>query len=72
MVMGYSYGAAIAPLLVERRPELFHAYVGLGQSSGSENEPELYRSLMERVREAGDTTAVRELEALQPYPATRR
>ena len=68
VIMGYSYGTAIAPLLVERRPEWFHGYVGLGQSSGADNEPELYRSLMERVRAAGDTTAIRELEALQPYP----
>lgn len=68
VIMGYSYGSVIAPLLVERRPELFHAYVGFGQSSGVDNEPELYRSLLERVREANDTTALRELEAFQPYP----
>ncbi|MCY3548486.1 MAG: alpha/beta hydrolase [Gemmatimonadetes bacterium] len=68
VVLGYSYGSSIGPRLVEQHPELFHAYVGLGQSGGPGSEAQLYSTLMERVREANDTTAIRELEALQPYP----
>ena len=68
VVLGYSYGSSIGPRLVEQHPELFHAYVGLGQSGGPGSEAQLYSTLMERVREADDTTAIREMEALQPYP----
>ena len=53
---------------MQKRPEWFHAYVGMGQSSGPDNERELFRSLMERVRAANDTVAIRELEAVEPYP----
>ncbi|WP_419948999.1 alpha/beta fold hydrolase [Candidatus Palauibacter sp.] len=68
VVLGYSYGTRIGPRLVERHPERFHAYVGLGQAGGPDAERQLYETLMARVREANDTTAIRELEALQPYP----
>ncbi|MCY3698561.1 MAG: alpha/beta fold hydrolase [Gemmatimonadetes bacterium] len=67
-VLGYSYGTRIGPRLVERHPERFHAYVGLGQTAGPDAEHQLYATLMERVRAANDTTAIRELEALRPYP----
>ena len=68
VVLGYSYGTRIGPRLVERYPELFHAYVGLGQAGGPDAERQLYATLMERVRAANDTAAIRELEALRPYP----
>ena len=68
VVLGYSYGSSIGPRLVAQHPELFHAYVGLGQSGGSGSEAQLHATLMERVRAANDTTAIRELEALRPYP----
>ncbi|MCZ0935579.1 MAG: alpha/beta hydrolase [Gemmatimonadetes bacterium] len=67
-VLGYSYGTRIGPRLVERHPERFHAYVGLGQTAGPDAERQLYATLMERVRAANDRTAIRELEALRPYP----
>ena len=68
VVLGYSYGTRIGPRLVEQHPERFQAYVGLGQAGGPDAETQLYSTLMERVRAANDTTAIRELEALQPYP----
>jgi pimeloyl-ACP methyl ester carboxylesterase len=71
VVLAYSYGTVFGPLLVQRHPEWFAAYVGMGQVSGEVNERELYDSLMARVRAAHDTTAIRELTALQPYPPPR-
>ncbi len=68
VILGYSYGTRIGPRLVAQHPERFHAYVGLGQAGGPDAETRLYATLMERVRAANDTTAIRELEALQPYP----
>ena len=68
VVLGYSYGSSIGPRLIDQHPDRFHAYVGLGQSGGPGSEAQLYSTLMERVREANDTVAIRELEALQPYP----
>lgn len=71
VILGYSYGSSIGPRLVEQHPDRFHAYVGLGQSGGPGSEAQLYSTLMGRVREGDDTGAIRELEALQPYPPPR-
>jgi proline iminopeptidase len=67
VVMGYSYGTMLGLALAERRPEWISAYVGVGQVSGS-GDAYLYPRLLELARERGDTVALRELEAIAPYP----
>lgn len=68
-VMGFSYGSDIGTHLAAKHPELLHAYVGVGQVSGSDNERRLYAELLRRVRDAGDTQSLAALAALAPYPA---
>ena len=67
IVMGYSYGTAIGLALAERKPEWISAYVGVGQMSAG-GDAYLYPRLLEIARERNDTTALRELESIAPYP----
>lgn len=67
VVMGYSYGTAIGMALAQRRPEWLHAYVGVGQVSGS-GEGYLYSKLLLLAKASGNATAVRELDSIAPYP----
>ncbi len=67
VVMGYSYGTLIGLALAQQRPEWISAYVGVGQVSGG-GDAYLYTRLLEIARERGNTEALRELEAIAPYP----
>lgn len=67
IVMGYSYGTVLGMALAARRPEWVHAYVGVGQVSGS-GEGWLYERLRTLATAAGDRTALRELDSIAPYP----
>jgi proline iminopeptidase len=75
IVLGWSWGTAFTPALVQRRPELFHAWVGMGVVGGpvaaTERDP-LHERLLEIARAAVDTQAVRELDALAPGTGTVR
>ena len=68
-VMGFSYGSDIGTHLAARHPELVHAYIGVGQVSGADNERRLYAELVRRVRAAGDSQSLATLAAMAPYPA---
>jgi pimeloyl-ACP methyl ester carboxylesterase len=67
IVMGYSYGTLLGMALAKRRPDWVHAYVGLGQVSGS-GEGYLYQRLRELATTVGNTQALRELDSIAPYP----
>ncbi len=67
IVMGYSYGTMIGMALAQRRPEWLHAYVGVGQVSGS-GDDYLYRRLKQLAQDAGNRDALRELDSIAPYP----
>ncbi|MCA9739246.1 MAG: alpha/beta hydrolase, partial [Gemmatimonadetes bacterium] len=68
ILMGYSWGTAFTPQLVQERPELFHAWVGVGVVASGGGEAALYARVLELARKANDSTALRELEAMAPYP----
>lgn len=72
VLMGWSWGTAFTPTLVQRYPELFHAWVGMGvASSGAQGDGDpLHTRLMEIARSNADTQAVRELVALAPDAPT--
>jgi hypothetical protein len=60
--------------MAQRRPDLFHAYVGTGQIADvARNEAESYPLAVQRARASGRTKAARELEKIgpPPYPAAR-
>jgi pimeloyl-ACP methyl ester carboxylesterase len=69
-LVGHSWGSEIGVLAVARRPELFYAYVGVGQVAHDlEAETISYNYALDRAIEAGNEKAVRELKeiGLPPY-----
>lgn len=71
VVMGYSHGTTVGLALAQRRPEWLHAYVGVGQVSGS-GEDYLYKRVIELATQAKNDEALKELQALAPYPGPNR
>jgi pimeloyl-ACP methyl ester carboxylesterase len=69
VLMADSMGTMIGIPLVQRRPELFHAYVGTDQYvTMVRNEAQGYGMALARVREAGNTRAVAALEKIGADP----
>jgi pimeloyl-ACP methyl ester carboxylesterase len=68
-LLGHSWGSVLGVLTVQRHPELFHAYVGLGQMVNLDRNEEIsYRFVVERARAEGNQEALDELEAIRlPY-----
>ncbi|MBL8985652.1 MAG: alpha/beta hydrolase [Gemmatimonadetes bacterium] len=71
VVMGWSWGTAVGARMAVRAPERVHAFVGLGQTVNAAAERVAYERTLELARKAGNAEAVRELEALAPYPGVR-
>lgn len=70
VLLGHSWGSAVGLSAAFARPDLLHAYVGVGQIiDARENERRGYAWTLAEARRRGDADAVRELEALRPYPA---
>jgi pimeloyl-ACP methyl ester carboxylesterase len=67
ILMGFSWGSVIGPYVVQRHPEWFHAYVGVGQSA-DDGEVALFRRLLAIAERAKNDTALKELKAMAPYP----
>ena len=59
--------------LAQRHPEWLYAYIGVGQLiDGPESERRGWRFAIDAARRAGNSEAVRELEAIAPYGAPGR
>lgn len=68
-VLGHSFGSAVGLAVAAKRPDLLHAYIGMGQLIDvRENERVGMAWTLERARAEGNKDAVREIEALRPYP----
>jgi pimeloyl-ACP methyl ester carboxylesterase len=66
---GHSWGSLLGVLTVERHPELFHAYVGIGQAvSMGEGERLSYEWALARAEEARDQRSVARLRKIGPPP----
>jgi pimeloyl-ACP methyl ester carboxylesterase len=71
ILVGGSWGSALAVKMARARPDLFHAYIGSGQLvSGAANLEASYRLQMALARSAGDAETVAALEAMGPPPWT--
>lgn len=71
IVIGESWGSAVAIEMVRAHPELFYAYVGTGQVVDMRRADELtYRMLLECARAQADQAASRQLIAIGPPPYT--
>ncbi|MBL8960319.1 MAG: alpha/beta hydrolase, partial [Gemmatimonadetes bacterium] len=68
IVMGWSWGTAIGARLAMRVPEKLHGYIGLGHTVNTAAERAAFEGTLARARAAANSEAVRELEALEPYP----
>lgn len=69
IVLGHSWGSILGTLLVKRHPELFHAYIGMGQLINTyESEVVSYNQTLKVARERNIPEAIEEIEALAPYP----
>jgi pimeloyl-ACP methyl ester carboxylesterase len=63
-LMGRSGGSFLGLQVVDRAPQLYHAYIGVGQITDQlESEQLAYEYMLARFRESGDTRWVRRLEA---------
>jgi proline iminopeptidase len=68
-LMGHSWGSVVGLSVAEKRPDLLFAYIGVGQMIDfQENERVGYAWTLDQARKDGNAQAVRELEALKPYP----
>lgn len=68
-LVGHSWGSLLGVLAVARRPELYRAYVGVGQAvSMREGESLSYAWTLEQARAANDARSVAALEAIGPPP----
>ncbi len=77
-VLGHSWGTIIGVRAVQKRPDLFHAYIGTGQMVNvRETDQTIYGMLLENARKTGDTAFADKLTALGtppydgPNPITR-
>lgn len=69
VLMGHSWGTVVAMHAALKRPDLFHAYVGIGQVINVRtNEQVSFDYGLRVARERGNTDAVREMESIAPYP----
>jgi pimeloyl-ACP methyl ester carboxylesterase len=68
-VLGHSWGTILGLNLAVRRPDWLYAYIGVGQIINMrEAERICYDWVLNTARKAGDAQAVKELEAIAPYP----
>lgn len=69
ILMAHSWGTIIAMQAALQRPDLFHAYVGIGQIINQvENEKISFDYGLAQARAHGNAKAVAALEAIAPYP----
>jgi pimeloyl-ACP methyl ester carboxylesterase len=68
-LMGHSRGSILGIKSIQRHPELFAAYIGVGQFVNFvEGECISYKYALNTAREKNITEAIRELEAIGPPP----
>jgi len=68
-LVGQSWGTTLGVLAVQREPELYHAFVGVGQMiSQRETDRIFYADTLAWARETGNTGLVETLTAIGPPP----
>ncbi len=69
VLAGHSWGTVVGMHAALQRPDLFHAYVGIGQVIHARtNERLSFEYGLARARAEGNAAAVAEMEAIAPYP----
>jgi len=71
ILLGGSWGSVLGVHMAKARPDLFHAYIGVGQLvKHPDNQQASYAAVVERARAAGDTETLDALLALGAPPWT--
>lgn len=69
-LVGHSWGSILGMLVVQRYPDLFYAYIGIGQVVNAiENEKISYQFVFDQAKKLGNKKAQKQLENIQPYPS---
>lgn len=69
IVLAHSFGTVIGTKLIQRQPERFHAYIGMGQFVDfSRSELLGYEATLADARAEGNAEAVSDLERIFPFP----
>ncbi len=69
ILIGHSWGTIIATQAALDRPDLFHAYVGVGQVIDARaNERLCFEYALDQAREHDHTEALEQLASIAPYP----
>ena len=72
ILMGHSWGTVVGMKAALKRPDLFHAYVGVGQVINSRvNERLSFQYGLEQARAHRNDKAIAELESIAPYPGDK-
>jgi pimeloyl-ACP methyl ester carboxylesterase len=72
ILMGHSWGTVVGMQAALERPDLFHAYVGIGQVLNvRENERISFEYAFERAKRENNTEAVKEMASIAPYPGDK-
>jgi pimeloyl-ACP methyl ester carboxylesterase len=70
-LVGHSWGSILGVMIAERHPELFYAYVGMGQVVNMDRGEEIsYRFVLDRAKAEGNEEALEELATIHPPYAT--
>ena len=68
-LLGHSWGSIVGLSVAVKRPDLLYAYIGMGQVIDfRQNERLGFAYTLERAHADNNVQALRELEAIQPYP----
>lgn len=69
ILLGHSWGTIVGMHAALKRPDLFHAYVGVGQVINvRDNERISYDFALRVAKEKNDAEALKELASIAPYP----
>ncbi|MGD0191459.1 MAG: alpha/beta hydrolase [Rhizomicrobium sp.] len=72
VLMGHSWGTILGIRLIERHPDWFYAYVGMGQFVDFQKSEAMgYAATIAAARAERNSQAVSELDAISPYPDLR-
>ena len=67
-ILGHSWGSYLGLEIASRHPNWLYAYIGVGQlTNGPENERRGWAYTLDAARRAGNSEAIRQLEAIAPY-----
>lgn len=72
VLMGHSWGTIVGMKAALKRPDLFYAYVGIGQVINTrDNEEVSFRYAVEQATAQKNDAALKELRSIAPYPGNQ-